>query len=110
MHKDQYLIMTTSIWDELVKVAERDGVITKDEGSLIEVTLQSAEKYEKILQYAIFDGIITDAEKKKLDTTRTEILQKGLFQALDDFQVSDDELRLLTKIKDILRILREELL
>ncbi|MDH5404221.1 MAG: hypothetical protein OEY49_17110 [Candidatus Heimdallarchaeota archaeon] len=88
-------------FDELMKVAYKDGIITESEKSLISSTMKNIEKYRSVLIAALEDGVITAEERDQLLHSRNEILNQSYLTAKEGKRIFTDELRLLTSIQEI---------
>ena len=89
------------IWNELVKLAEEDGVISKDEDDLMKSILSDLGEYTSTLEKAQSDGKIDVHEFKELREFRANIVKKAIKKAKLDDKITKDELRIIHKLQQI---------
>lgn len=87
---------------ELVKIAEKDGVITPEELDIIEQVKIDADSYHLNLLEAIADGKITDEESTRLKKLKNLILDRAQIIADVDGHLSNDEKQLIESLKDFI--------
>ncbi|MHA2170265.1 MAG: hypothetical protein ACXAB7_10265 [Candidatus Kariarchaeaceae archaeon] len=90
------------ILDQLMAVAQKDGVISEEEKVLIKRFMSDAEKYTKVLDEALSDGIIDKSEQSKLLQYRLNIANKAKRIAQEDAQISLEEKDLMLAFHKIL--------
>lgn len=98
--------MTEDIFKEtiasLLKIAERDGVITSEEFELLEQVRVDADSYSMNLIDAKSDGVITEEEATRLAKLRNQILERAQIVAEIDGVLSDDEKVILNTLKEFI--------
>ncbi len=97
-------LIPKSIWDELIKVAEEDGIISDDEKVLLENIKKNLEKYYTSLKEEPKD----DSEKLKVFEAQLDIMREAYDTAYLDNKISKDELELLKKLQKIVRKIIED--
>ena len=97
-------LIPKSIWDELIKVAEEDGIISDDEKVLLENIKKNLEKYYASLKEEPKD----DSEKLKVFEAQLDIMREAYDTAYLDNKISKDELELLKKLQKIVRKIIED--
>ncbi|MHA2250508.1 MAG: hypothetical protein ACXAD7_09100 [Candidatus Kariarchaeaceae archaeon] len=86
------------IWDKLRDTALKDGIISDEENELISNIVLDVGAYSEMVDKALEDGVITEAEKIELFEGRMEILEKAYEIARQDHIVTDDEKEILKSI------------
>lgn len=89
------------LWNTLIDVAKKDGIITNDEDALLDtIQIELQKFYKKMLQ--------SEGNKDPKKMLRT-VLEKAHDQALKDDKISNDEAALMHKLKIILDKIKEEM-
>ncbi|MCH8907663.1 MAG: hypothetical protein IH840_11280 [Candidatus Heimdallarchaeota archaeon] len=81
--------------DELLEVAQSDGIVSSDEKNLIKTVEKEMAKYQNLLKKANEDGVIDKGEKLKLFGMRLNVVRKAFDTVQKDMQVTKDEQDLL---------------
>lgn len=97
-------LIPKAIWDELIKVVEEDGIISKDEEVLLENIKKNLERYYSSLKEVPKD----DSEKFKVFEAQLDIMREAYDTAYLDNKISKDELELLKKLQKIVRKIIED--
>ncbi|MHA2250735.1 MAG: hypothetical protein ACXAD7_10245 [Candidatus Kariarchaeaceae archaeon] len=87
---------------ELGKVIRDDELITYDELELLKQVTFDVRRYERSLEKALEDSIITKEESDELNHLKEQILANVYKVAEWDGVLSDDEKRMIKKLSDIL--------
>lgn len=65
--------VTIYIWDQLIKTILRDNIITEEEKVLLEGIMFNVQTYGQVLEEALKDGTIDQAEQQSLHAAREKI-------------------------------------
>lgn len=86
----------------IVAKAEEDGIVTAEEAKILDVAKNNLKKYEKMVEVALEDEIITQDEMNALIELEENLMSETYFTALEDNVIDEDEMLLLkTLIKTI---------
>ncbi len=96
------------VWDKLLTIAMKDGIITEEEEKVLGTILKSMEEFQSALKKAKEDNILTPAEEKELLHLREQIWEKAYTVAKEDKNISIDEHQLLIKLARLLSSLKIE--
>ncbi|MDH5404428.1 MAG: hypothetical protein OEY49_18150 [Candidatus Heimdallarchaeota archaeon] len=88
--------------NELLEIANRDGIVTPEEKDIIKQVEIDADSYLVMLAEANDDGIISDEEKLRLQELKELIKDRADLIAGLDGKIEDDERRLLEKLTELL--------
>jgi hypothetical protein len=83
----------------LFNKAEENGLISEDEKQIIDSVELSVERYEKELEKALEDGILTEDEIFLLVSLKKDILLDAWNKAEDDWQLSKEEEELIVLLQ-----------
>ncbi|HDH28815.1 MAG TPA: hypothetical protein ENH13_06750 [Euryarchaeota archaeon] len=86
-------------YQEMLKQAYSDGAITKEAHAILDVIREKYGIYERHVEQAMKDGIISDEESRKLREIRKEIYKTALETALQSGNITDDELVILNILR-----------
>lgn len=86
------------VFDEVVKIAREDNVITSDEQSILETTRKNIDKFKELFEEALEDDILTGDEIKGLEKAYKKIYLESELQAMKDAILTSDEVKLISKI------------
>lgn len=88
--------------DDLVKIAERDGVITNEEAKVLKKIRISVEEFQSAVDKAQEDGIITDKERLLLQNIEDQLLQKTFSMIERDEQLDEDTKEIIESLFNVL--------
>ncbi len=88
---------------ELYKVAQEDGKLSQDEYEIIKQVEVDLELFNKALAAAEEDQMLEPEEIGKLMDLRDRILERAEIVARADGTVSDDEIKLLGTLTQVLK-------
>ena len=91
------------------KMAWQDGKISEDELGLLRQLDVSAEIYEKALEDALEDSIITKSEEEGLEKLKEELIHKAYTVAFSDKVISKDEGAIIDRLANYMLEKREKL-
>ena len=86
------------VFDEVVKIAKEDNVITPDEQSILETTRKNIDKFKELFEEAFENDILTGDEIKGLEKAYKKIYSESELQAMKDAILTLDEVKLISKI------------
>lgn len=86
------------LFDDVVKIAKEDNIITTDEQALIIKTRENINKFKVLYEKAIEDNVITDDEYRLLTHAYKKIYSEPESQALKDEILTQDEVKIISKI------------
>ena len=95
------------IWEQLIKTALQDTVLSEDEHSFLSNVLSDLESYENTVSRALEDGIIDANEKANLFTLRMRLIQKMYDIANSDNKITDEETELIRTTQHIINSLAD---
>ena len=87
---------------ELFSVAKKDGVLTDKERAILDQVTIDVKNYSEALEQALVDGMIDDAETKKLTKLKEKIIKDAKKTANADGELDQDEKDLISKISEVL--------
>ncbi|MCH8907131.1 MAG: hypothetical protein IH840_08585 [Candidatus Heimdallarchaeota archaeon] len=93
---------TKAIYDELLRIAKNDEVITNDEEVLIDNIMKNVHQYYKILDEFQQDGVVDSNEHHQLYSQRKKILEEAIELARNDQEVTKEEFNLLMGLRKII--------
>jgi hypothetical protein len=93
---------------QILNVAEEDGIISDDEQAMISSIKSNLAKYFEILDLNYEDGIITSEEQYEFYQARKKILEEALVIAREDEKITQDEFRIVQALRDVIRQIEEE--
>jgi len=86
------------MWDELMGAALQDGSISDDEKNILDKIMLNLKNYGNILENALEDGIIDEAEKLELLLARQKMIVEVEQIAIEDHDITEDEQNLIQKL------------
>ena len=86
------------MFNEVVKIAKEDNIITPDEQAILDTTRHNIVKFIKVYEEAIEDQVITEEEFTALESAYKKIYSEAESTALNDNILTPDEVRLIAKI------------
>lgn len=86
------------LFDEVVKIAKEDNVVTPDEQALLEKTQQNIEEFKKLYDKAMEDNVITEEEYSVLEKAYKKIYSETQDEAFRDEILTKDEVKIISKI------------
>ena len=86
------------LFDEVVKIAKEDNIITPDEQAIIIKTRENINKFKFLYGKAIEDNINTESEYKLLIHAYKKIYSGAESEALKDEKLTTDEVKIISKI------------
>ena len=90
--------LKATIHENLRNIALKDGKITDEEALLIANVISNLDKYTKLIENALKDGIITKDERATLFDGRMKMMEDSYRSARADYNISDDESAILQRI------------
>ena len=98
------MIKNLLAYADMLKNAQKDGIISEDEERLLESISGNYGVYQKSLKDAVKDGIIGDEEEAELRKLRKRIYEEALKTALADGVITDEEKAILNILKDSIEL------
>lgn len=86
------------LFDEVVKIAKEDNVITADEQALLLKARKNIDKFKELYDKAMEDNILTQDEYDVLEKAYKKIYSDTQEEALKDEILTKDEVKIITKI------------
>lgn len=86
------------LFDEVVRIAKEDNVITADEQALLLKARQNIDKFKNLYDKAMEDNVITEEEYKVLEKAYKKIYSETQEEAFKDEILTSDEVKIITKI------------
>ncbi|MFW9994545.1 MAG: hypothetical protein ACFFD4_21050 [Candidatus Odinarchaeota archaeon] len=90
-------------------VALADGTITGEEQALLGKIMDSILEYSLVIEEALGAGMITIEEEKEFLRAYNKISKDAHELALQDAEISNDEMAILTKLTQLVRELRKDI-
>ena len=86
------------LFDELVKIAKEDNVITPDEQAILDKTRKNINEFKELYDKAMEDNVITEDEYTILHKAHSKIYSDSETEALRDSKITEEEVKLIAKI------------
>ena len=86
------------LFDDVVKIAKEDNIVSKDEQALLDKTRENINKFKILYLKAMEDNIITDDEYRLLVHAYKKIYSEPQFEALKDEVLTKEEVKIISKI------------
>lgn len=90
------------LFDDVVKIAKEDNIISTDEQALIIKTRENIDKFKIMYEKAMEDNVITEDEYRLLVHAYKKIYSGPESQALKDEILTEDEVNIISKIAHVL--------
>lgn len=84
------------LFSQLLEKAKADGVITDNEDKLLHAIKIEGKEYDETLKKAKLDGIIDEEEIQQLINLKYELLKKSFNAIVDNGEIPEDIVELLT--------------
>ena len=92
------LSILEKLFDDIVKIAKEDKIISADEQALIVKTRNNINEFKSLYEAAIEDEIITKDEYNVLNNAYKKIYSGSESEALKDNKLTNDEVKIISKI------------
>ena len=86
------------LFDEVVKIAKEDDVVTADERAILEKTRQHIDQFKILFEKATKTDALSAEETKVLDEAYKKIYSESQAEALKDDVLTKDEVKIISKI------------